>query len=275
MNASARLETLPGLGLTPRLLTLAGCTLLVLPQIIVIITSIDPSPAAIFPPKGISFEWYLNAFTRHAFREALAISVIVASIAAVLSTTIGTMAAVFVVRRRFRGRELLIAALQLPMLIPEVMLGLGFLILFSRAGMTASLFNIGLAHVLITLPYAMRVVMANLQTVSVSVEEAAHVLGAGPVKSFVSVTLPIIRSGVVAALIFSFIVSFDNFTLTAFLVKSRGTLPIEIYAYIRTESDPTIAAISTLLIVVSIAGILAIDRVLGIDRLSQAGRAGG
>ena len=271
MNASARLETLPGLGLTPRLLTLAGCALLVLPQIIVIITSIDPSPAAIFPPKGISFEWYLNAFTRHAFREALAISVIVASIAAVLSTTIGTMAAVFIVRRRFRGRELLIAALQLPMLIPEVMLGLGFLILFSRAGMTASLFNIGLAHVLITLPYAMRVVMANLQTVSVSVEEAAHVLGAGPVKSFVSVTLPIIRSGVVAALIFSFIVSFDNFTLTAFLVKSRGTLPIEIYAYIRTESDPTIAAISTLLIVVSIAGILAIERVMGIDKFSDAG----
>ena len=271
MNAGARLETLPGLGITPRLLTLAGCALLVLPQIIVIITSIDPSPAAIFPPKGISFEWYLNAFTRHAFREALAISVIVASIAAVLSTTIGTMAAVFIVRRRFRGRELLIAALQLPMLIPEVMLGLGFLILFSRAGMTASLFNIGLAHVLITLPYAMRVVMANLQTVSVSVEEAAHVLGAGPVKSFVSVTLPIIRSGVVAALIFSFIVSFDNFTLTAFLVKSRGTLPIEIYAYIRTESDPTIAAISTLLILVSIAGILAIERVMGIDKFSHAG----
>jgi putative spermidine/putrescine transport system permease protein len=271
VNAGARLETLPGLGITPRLLTLAGCALLVLPQIIVIITSIDPSPAAIFPPKGISFEWYLNAFTRHAFREALAISVIVASIAAVLSTTIGTMAAVFIVRRRFRGRELLIAALQLPMLIPEVMLGLGFLILFSRAGMTASLFNIGLAHVLITLPYAMRVVMANLQTVSVSVEEAAHVLGAGPVKSFVSVTLPIIRSGVVAALIFSFIVSFDNFTLTAFLVKSRGTLPIEIYAYIRTESDPTIAAISTLLIVVSIAGILAIERVMGIDKFSHAG----
>jgi putative spermidine/putrescine transport system permease protein len=271
VNAGARLETLPGLGITPRLLTLAGCALLVLPQIIVIITSIDPSPAAIFPPKGISFEWYLNAFTRHAFREALAISVIVASIAAVLSTTIGTMAAVFIVRRRFRGRELLIAALQLPMLIPEVMLGLGFLILFSRAGMTASLFNIGLAHVLITLPYAMRVVMANLQTVSVSVEEAAHVLGAGPVKSFVSVTLPIIRSGVVAALIFSFIVSFDNFTLTAFLVKSRGTLPIEIYAYIRTESDPTIAAISTLLILVSIAGILAIERVMGIDKFSDAG----
>jgi putative spermidine/putrescine transport system permease protein len=275
MSADTRFEAIPGLGVVPRLLTLAGCTLLVLPQVIVVITSIDPSPTAIFPPRGISFEWYVNAFTRHAFREAFSISVAVATVAALVSTTIGTMAAVFVVRGRFPGRELLIASLQLPMMIPEVMLGLGFLILFSRTGMHASLFNIGLAHIVITLPYATRVVVANLQMVSISIEEAAYVLGAGPVTSFVRVTLPVIRSGILAALIFSFIVSFDNFTLTAFLVKARGTLPIEIYSYIRTESDPTIAAISTLLIVVSIAGILAIDRVLGIDRLSQAGRAGG
>jgi putative spermidine/putrescine transport system permease protein len=275
MNAGARFDAVPSLGLTPRLLAIAGCALLVLPQVVVVITSIDPNPTAIFPPKGISFEWYLNAFTRHAFREAFSISVAVATVAAIVSTAIGTMAAVFVVRRRFPGREMLIASLQLPMMIPEVMLGLGFLILFSRAGMNHSFINIGLAHIVITLPYALRVVMANLQTVSVSIEEAAHVLGAGPVESFVRITLPVIKSGILAALIFSFIVSFDNFTLTAFLVKARGTLPIEIYSYIRTESDPTIAAISTLLILVSIAGILVIERVLGIDKLSQAGRAGG
>ena len=104
-------------------------------------------------------------------------------------------------------------------------------------------------------------------------EEAARVLGAGPVASFVRITLPVIRSGMVSALIFSFIVSFDNFTVTAFLVTGRGTLPIEIYAYIRTESDPTIAAISTLLIAISIVGILVIDRILGIERISQTGSA--
>jgi putative spermidine/putrescine transport system permease protein len=136
-----------------------------------------------------------------------------------------------------------------------------------------SLLNIAVAHIVITLPYAARVVMANLQTVSLSIEEAARVLGAGPVASFVRVTLPIIRSGIVSALIFCFIVSFDNFTVTAFLVTGRGTLPIEIYAYIRTESDPTIAAISTLLIAVSIIGIVVIERMLGIERISQTGRA--
>lgn len=273
MSVPAPSQVLPGLGATPRLITVAGLALLVLPQLIVIVTSIDPSPAAIFPPKGVSFEWYANAFTRPAFREALLISAVVATVTAVISTAIGTMAAVFLVRNRFPGRDALVAALQLPMLIPEVMLGLGFLILFSNTGMRWSLLNIALAHVVITLPYAVRVVMANLQTVSVSVEEAARVLGAGPITSFVRITLPIIKSGIASALIFAFIVSFDNFTVTAFLVTGRGTLPIEIYAYIRTESDPTIAAISTLLIAVSIAGILVIERLLGIERISQGGSA--
>jgi putative spermidine/putrescine transport system permease protein len=270
MSPRAERTLLPGLGLPPMLLAAAGCALLVLPQIVVIITSIDPSPAAIFPPKGISFEWYANALTRPAFREALVLSLMIAAVTALLATAIGTMAAVLVVRHRFPGRRALVAAMQLPMLIPEVMLGLGFLILFSRTGMRATLANIMLAHVVITMPFALRVIVANLQTVSVSIEEAAQVLGAGPVTSFVRVTLPVIRTGVVSALIFSFIVSFDNFTITAVLATGRGTLPIEIYAYIRTESDPTIAAISTLLIAVSILGIVAIERILGIERLSRA-----
>jgi len=259
----------PRIGATARAVALAGCLLLLLPQIVVIITSIDPNPAAIFPPHDFSLVWYVNALTRPAFREALIMSVGVASVSALVSTVIGTLAAVLVVRHRFRGRNVLVAALQLPLLVPEVLLGLGFLILFSRLGLRVSLVNIVLAHVVITMPFAVRVVIANLQTVSPSLDEAARVLGASPVKSFLRVTLPVIRTGIVSALIFSFIVSFDNFTVTAFLVTARGTLPIEIYAYIRTESDPTIAAISTMMIVVSVLGIVAIDRLLGIERLSR------
>ena len=260
---------LPRIGGTPRALALAGCLLLLLPQIVVVITSIDPSPVAIFPPHDFSLIWYINAATRPAFREALVISLGVATVCALVATMIGTLAGLLVVRHRFRGRNALLAALQLPVLVPEVLLGLGFLILFSRVGLRLSLVNILLAHVVITMPFAVRVVVANLQTVSLSLEEAAQVLGASPVTSFLRITLPVIRTGIVSALIFSFIVSFDNFTVTAFLVTGRGTLPIEIYAYIRTESDPTIAAISTMMIMVSVIGILAIDRLLGIERLSR------
>lgn len=270
MSVSAGRSLLPRLGLSPALLAVAGCALLIVPQVMVIIASIDPSPAGTFPPKAISFSWYANALERPEFREALALSVMVAAVTSIIATAVGTLAAVLVVRHRFVGRRALIAAMQLPMLLPEVMLGLGFLILFSKAGMRTALINIMIAHIVITTPFALRVIAASLQTVSVSIDEAARVLGAGPVSSFVRVTLPVIRSGMVSALIFSFIVSFDNFTATAFLVTGRGTLPIEIYAYLRTESDPTIAAISTLLIAVSILGIVAIDRVLGIERLSTA-----
>jgi putative spermidine/putrescine transport system permease protein len=270
MSAPA-FQPLPGLGLMPRLLTVLACAFLVLPHLVVAMVSFDPSPAAIFPPQDFSFRWYLNAFTRPVFREALALSVMVALGATAVALTAGTLVSYLLVRYRFPGRDFLAALLQMPMMIPEVVLGLGFLILFSQLQWYSSIVNILLAHGVITLPYAVRVITANLQTTSRSLEEAASLLGAGPVRTFLRVTLPTIWPGMVAAAVFAFVVSFDNFTVTAFLVTTRGTLPIEIYSYIRTESDPTIAALSTVLILISLAGLLAIERLIGFGRITQGG----
>ena len=258
------------LGVSVRLLTAVALVLLVVPHLVVAITSFDPTSAAVFPPRGVSFKWYLNAFERRAFREALALSLVVATAASTIAVSAGTMASILVVRHRFIGRRMLTTALQLPMMLPEVVLGLGFLILFTTWRMHVSVVNILLAHAVITLPYAVRVITANLQTMSPSIEEAAHVLGAGPIATLFRVTLPVIKPGIIAAAIFSFVVSFDNFTVTAFLVTGRGTLPIEIYSYIRTEGDPTIAAISTLLILVSLAGVIATVRLVGFERITAA-----
>lgn len=269
----SRRDTLaPPLGITVRLLTIVAIALLVVPQVIVVATSFDPSSVGLFPPPGVSIRWYLNAFGRHAFREAFAFSIIVGLLASAIAVTTGTMAAILIVRYRFPGRGMLTTALQLPMMIPEVVLGLGFLTLFAHHGMHFSFLNILLAHCVITLPYAVRVITANLQTLSPSIEEAAYVLGAGPVATLLRVTLPVIRPGLIAAAIFSFVVSFDNFTVTAFLVTERGTLPIEIYSYIRTEGDPTIAAISTMLIVVSVIAVLVAERLAGFERFTGAER---
>jgi putative spermidine/putrescine transport system permease protein len=259
----------PRLGISVRALTVIACTLLIAPQLVVAVTSLDPSEAALFPPTGFSLRWYLNAFERPAFREAFGLSMIVATAASAIAVLAGTMASILVVRYQFIGRGLLTTVLQLPMMIPEVVLGLGFLILFAQWHMHVSMINILLAHAVITLPYAVRVITANLQTVSRSIEEAAYVLGAGPIVTLWRVTLPVIRPGLLAAAIFSFVVSFDNFTITAFLVTGRGTLPIEIYAYIRTEGDPTIAAISTLLIVISLAIVLVAERLVGFERITS------
>ena len=274
MSQLSAVSLAPRLGVLPCALSVTACALLVVPQLVVALTYFDPSPAALFPPSGFSLRWYLNAFERHAFREAFGLSLVVATVASATAVVGGTMASILIVRYRFPGRGLLTTALQLPMMIPEVVLGLGFLILFSRLGMHLSLVNILLAHAVITLPYAVRVITANLQTVSRSIEEAAFVLGAGPIATLFRITLPIIKPGLIAAAIFSFVVSFDNFTVTAFLVTGRGTLPIEIYAYIRTEGDPTIAAISTLLIIISLAGVLAAERLVGFERITSSESAG-
>jgi len=258
----------PSVGVSVRLLTAVALVLLVVPHLVVVITSFDPTSAALFPPTGFSLRWYINALERRAFREALALSVVVATTASAIAVSAGTLASILVVRHQFIGRRVLITALQLPMMLPEVVLGLGFLILFTTWRMHVSVVNILLAHAVITMPYAVRVITANLQTVSPSIEEAAHVLGAGPLVTLFRITLPVIKPGIIAAAIFSFVVSFDNFTVTAFLVTSRGTLPIEIYSYIRTEGDPTIAAISTLLILASLTGVIATVRFVGFERIT-------
>jgi putative spermidine/putrescine transport system permease protein len=274
MRDSPQSANLP-LGLSVRALTLVAAVLLVVPHLIVIVTSVDPSPVGAFPPAGVTARWYANALTRPAFREALGLSLVVATITAVCSVTAGVLASLLVVRYRFPGRTVLMAILQSPMMIPEVVLGLGFLIVFARWRVYISTLNLVVAHVVITLPFAIRVVSANLYSVSSSIEEAAHVLGAGPLRTFLQITAPVIKQGILTAAIFAFVVSFDNFTVSAFLVSSRGTLPVEIYAYIRTGSDPTIAAISAMLIVLSVMVVLGVERFVGLEGIAQTGRAGG
>jgi putative spermidine/putrescine transport system permease protein len=97
------------------------------------------------------------------------------------------------------------------------------------------------------------------------------VLGAGPLRTFFQITLPVIKQGILAAGIFTFVVSFDNFTVSMFLVSWRGTLPVEVYSYIRTGGDPTIAAISAMLIVMSVVLVLVVERIVGLEGLAQSG----
>src|SRR5215469_7435580 len=128
-------QTGSGLGVLPRLLTFVACFLLVVPHLVVVVTSFDSNAAGVFPPRGLTLKWYANAFGRPEFREAFLLSIVVASVTTICSVVAGVMASLLVVRYRFPGRGLLSTLLQLPMMIPEVVLGLGFLILFARWGL--------------------------------------------------------------------------------------------------------------------------------------------
>jgi putative spermidine/putrescine transport system permease protein len=258
-------------GSSVRTVAFLGVMLLVIPYIIVIVTSFDASSAAVFPPTRFSMRWYANALARPAFREAFLLSTVYASASASAAVAIGTAAALVLSRRQFPGRDAVNVLLAAPLMIPQILTGLGFLILFTRLRVPGYV-GIILGHTVLAVPFVLRVVGARLHGFSLSLEEAAMTLGAGWFQTLRRVTLPLIGEAMTAAGMFAFAISFDNFYVSVFLTRTRGTLPVEIYGYARTEGDPTIAAISTMLIVLSALGLAAFLRLFDLEALARATR---
>jgi putative spermidine/putrescine transport system permease protein len=244
---------------------------LTVPLLIMMATSLNAGPEQVFPPRGLSLRWYANILNRDGFVDAFRVSVALALLASSVSVAVGTLAALALVRYRFAGRDALLTLLLSPLIVPGVVIGMAFLITFSALRIYSSFLALFVLHLVITLPFAVRVVVASLTRFPRSLEEAAQVLGAPPWRAFLSVTVPVIRPGMLGAAVFTFVTSFDNFTASQFLVWNRTTLPVEIYGYVRTENDPTAAAISTLLVLgISLLALL-MARLGGLDILSGPG----
>ena len=155
-----------------------------------------------------------------------------------------------------------------PLVVPQVVIGMSFLTLFSMIHLYQSIPSLLALHIVLTLPYTLRVFIANLSRSPLSLEEAAMVLGAGKYRAFVETTLPMIKPGIAAASIFSFVTSFDNITASQFLIWDRTTLPIEIYAYITKENDPTVTAVSSLLVLMTVGLVLLLERWVGLESVT-------
>ena len=246
----------------------AVIAMLTVPLLIMIATSFNAGPEQVFPPRGLSLRWYANILNRDGFLAAFRVSVVLAVLASLVSVLTGTLAGVALVRHTFPGRDALLTALLSPLIVPGVVIGMAFLVTFSALRIYNSFLALFVLHVVITLPFAVRVIVASLTRFPRSLEEAAEVLGAAPWRAFLMVTVPVIRPGMLAAAVFTFITSFDNFTASQFLVWNRTTLPVEIYSYVRTENDPTAAAISTVLVLAISVVALVMMRVVGLDALS-------
>ena len=188
-------------------------------------------------------------------------SILIALANTAIATALGTAAALAFQRYTFRGSSLLQILLLPPITIPWLIIGTAMLVLFFWTGIGRGLHAILLGHVALSLPYVIVVVGARLRSFGVSLEEAAATLGAGPWTTFRRVTLPVIAPGVVAAALFAFAVSFDQFVISYFLAPPGvSTLPVEIYSAIRKGFTPEINAISTIIIVVSMALMLVFAR---------------
>ena len=240
---------------------------LLAPILVVIPVSFSAAAFTAFPPRGFSLRWYQNFFATPELTEALWLSLRLAVAVTAVSTVVGTLASLALVRAPLPGRDALRTLLTAPIVLPGVVLGIALLIFFSRLRLAQSFGGLLLAHVLVTLPYVVRTVSATLQGFDRALEEAAANLGASPLVSFWTVTLPLVKPGVIAGAAFAFITSFDELVVSMFLTGPRlSTLPVQIYNYIEFSSDPTIAAISVVLILFTTAVVLLIERIVGFSR---------
>jgi putative spermidine/putrescine transport system permease protein len=246
-----------------------GLGIILLPLILTAVISVNPFPNLVFPPRGFSLHWYLNLFSTAQFGTGLAYSAFLAVTSTVIGLTAGVCASYAIVRFRFPGRELFNSIAMSPLIVPEVVIGIGLLIVFTTALGGVNVGSLVLLHSVMVLPYVVRVIIANLQTTDANLEDAARLLGASRIKAFLLVTLPSIQKGVITAIIFCLTISFHNFTATVFLITTIPTLPTAVYGYIATESDPTVAALSTLVTAIAVVLVRIIDRSLGLRRIAK------
>ncbi len=247
---------------------------LLLPVVFVVWVSFFDSPFLTFPPEGYTTDWYGVALSRPEFLTGFITSGIVAISSSLIAVSSGVMAAIALTRYDFPGRDLLRALLLSPLLIPNIVLGVALYIFFIFVAdtflvdLTSNYTGLIAAHSMLVLPWSVRLVGANLVSLDPSLEEAAMNLGASRWTAFFRVTLPQIRSGIVAAILFSLIISFENLELSLLIVSpGRTTLPIAIMQYLEFNMDPTISAVSTIQIVVIATLLLISDRFVKLSRI--------
>lgn len=222
---------------------------LIFPILVVIPLSFSSATYLSFPPPGFSLQWYENFFARSDWMSAARLSVWVGLSVMVLATVLGTPAALGLVRGRFPGKKVINAFILSPLIAPAIIVAIGIYFFYALIGLVGNPFALVLAHTALAVPFVVINVSATLQGFDERLEYAAMNLGATPWRTFWQVTLPIIRPGVLAGAVFAFISSFDELVVALFVSGTGAvTLPRKMWQSIRFEIDPTIAAVSTILI---------------------------
>jgi len=239
---------------------------LLAPIVVVVIFAFNSSTFMSFPLTGFSLKWFSNFFSSDQFMDSFYLSLRLAAITAVISMVIGTMASLVLIRGNFPGADVLSALFLSPLMLPAILTGLALFQYYVILGWPRTFTGLLVAHVIVTVPYLIRTVTAVLQGSNMALEEAARSLGASEVRTFFEITLPLIRPGIIAGGIFSFIVSFDQFAVSLFLVHAGlTTLPIQLFNYLKFSFDPTIAAAAVVSVVMSVVVVLVIEWTVGLQ----------
>ena len=238
--------------------------LLVAPLAVVVAISFTSNALLQFPPEGFSLRWYRLMLERDEFIEACLTSLQLALASALASVLLGTTAAIGIRRHDFIGRGFLKTLLLSPLMLPQLVLAIALLMYLSRLGLSSSFIGLWLGHLVVTLPYVVRLVLVSLERVDPNIERAARIAGASPARVFFSVTIWLIMPGILAGGSFAFIMSFDNLVVSLFLTGPRiTTLPAEIYGHLEYADDPLLTAVSSVVIVGIIAILVVMERTIG------------
>jgi ABC-type spermidine/putrescine transport system permease subunit II len=225
---------------------------LCLPIAVVVPMSFSSASSLEFPPPGFSLRWYQSFFGDPRWLRAAGNSALIAFASSASSLALGSIAAYGLVRGTFRGRAILEGNFVAPLILPPVITAVALYIFFARIGLLGTLPGLIVAHTVLTVPYVVLLMSVAIRSFDVRIEQVAYSLGASWLRMFRSVLLPNLWPSVLAAWIFAFIISFDEVIVTLFLAGAYDTIPKRMFNELILQVNPTITAIATLLIALSV-----------------------
>jgi len=233
---------------------------LMLPILSIIPLSFNSNSFLMYPMSGFSLRWYHEFFTSPIWQRALHNSFIISPLATLFATILGTMAAIGFTRAKFHGKSILMSILMLPMVVPLVIVGVAIYLFYAPLGLVGTYTGLILAHTILGVPFVLITVTATLKGFDYNLVRAASSLGASPLSAFFRVTLPLVAPGVISGALFAFAISFDEIVVVLFLASpEEATLPRQMFNGIRNNISPTIAAVATILIVISVIMLVSLE----------------
>ena len=241
--------------------------IIIAPLIILVAAAFSETNILTFPPQGFSLKWFEYVFSSNQFMDGLITSLKVSLLATLIALVLGVPVAYALVRFNFRGQDVVETIFSLPFLVPWLVVGFAMLRFFVLFGNLDVLTGLIVGHAAVVFPYAVRVVSASLRNLDAAIEEAAISLGANRLRTFFLIVLPNIQTGILAAFIMAFISAFNNVPVALFLTgPGVSTLPISMLNYMHHHWDPSIAAVSTLTVILSLGIVLGAERSLGLSK---------
>lgn len=240
---------------------------LLAPILVVVAASFSTSAALDFPPNGLSLRWYAQMWSTPQYIDGMKLSLELAAFVATVSIVLGGLAAIGLSKSKARWAEIVSAFLLSPLVLPQVVIGAGVLALLGRMGLQGGTVGLIVGHIVITVPYATRTIQSALFAIDSAHEEASLDLYASRFTTYRLIVLPMIRSGIFAAWMFAFVISWINVEVSVFLAPSvLAPIPVQIFSYVQYSVDSFIAVVSAVSVYVAVVVILVIDRVVGLEK---------